>query len=263
MMSPSKETCRSPRLAKPIRTLIAILFWVVVWQLAATLFGKPLIFPAPRQVFPRFISLLGTGYFWRSALHSLRNILLGFLIGCLVGILAGIAIRLSRVADTLLTPLFSAIRATPVACFIIVAWVMIGSARLPVLIAALMVSPVMMEGTASGISQAPPPLLEAARAYRLSFFRTVQVVYLPSVIPHFSSSVITSSGLAWKSGIAAEVIALTADTLGYAVYMAKSWNMDTVDLFAWTFAIILINLLLEGVLRAVLRRFTKREVPTC
>ena len=87
-------------------------------------------------------------------------------------------------------------------------------------------------------------LLELARAYRFSRWKAVRLVYLPSLRPHLRSAAATAMGLAWKSGVAAEVIGIPEGSIGEQLYYSKLY-LDTAGLFAWTFVIIVISALFE------------------
>ena len=58
------------------------------------------------------------------------------------------------------------------------------------------------------------------------------------------TSVKASLGLAWKAGIAAEVIAAPKYSIGAMLYQSKVY-FETTDLFAWTLVIIIMSLLIE------------------
>ena len=58
-------------------------------------------------------------------------------------------------------------------------------------------------------------------------------------------------GMSWKSGIAAEVIGISKHSIGNQLYQAKLYLM-TPELFAWTFAVIGISILMEqGMVRLI------------
>ena len=67
---------------------------------------------------------------------------------------------------------------------------------------------------------------------------------LPCLLPYFLSSLSIALGLAWKSGIAAEVIGLPSGSIGERVYEAKIY-LSTPDLFAWTVTVIVMAFLFE------------------
>ena len=60
-------------------------------------------------------------------------------------------------------------------------------------------------------------------------------------------------GLAWKSGVAAEVLTRPAYAIGRMVYESRLY-LETVDLFAWTAAVVLLSLAVEKCVRALVKR---------
>ena len=83
-------------------------------------------------------------------------------------------------------------------------------------------------------------------------------------MPAMAASCRTSVGLAWKAGVAAEILTVPLMSIGRVLSEAKTY-LETVEMFAWTLTVILLSLLLElavmGALRAAkARRRKKREV---
>ena len=233
---------------KAYRVLLPLLFWTGVWQLAAAAVGKELLLPAPLAVGRRLLELCGTGAFWLTAGASLGRILLGLLAGVVLGtLLAGLTSALPW-ADCLLSPAVKVIRATPVASFIILVLLWVETGRVPGVISALMVLPVVWGNVSRGWAETDPQLLELARAYRFG-----RRVYVPSVLPYFASGCRTALGLAWKAGVAAEVLCLPKNAIGAQVYYAKIY-LETPSLFAWTLAVIALSFLLEWAVGLLLRR---------
>ena len=62
----------------------------------------------------------------------------------------------------------------------------------------------------------------------------------------------TAVGLGWKAGIAAEVLCTPKNSIGINLRNAQIY-IETVDLFAWTAAVIILSLVLEKALVWVLR----------
>ncbi len=245
---------------KALLLLASILFLGLLWYLGADFYGIPFILPSPVSVITEFGKLLTTALFWKSLLFSALRILCGAVIGCLLGFLLGLLAGFSQIASTLFSPVVSVVRATPVACFIILAWVFIGPENLPIFISALMVVPILYTATALGIRETSVELLEAAYAYRLTSLQTAKVCYLPSLRPHLHNALFNSIGLAWKAGLAAEIIVHTEVSLGYEIWNAKAWEQNSAVLFAWTLAVICVSLCLETAFRLLSRRKEKRHV---
>lgn len=236
------------------KVLLPLLFWVGVWQLAAFLVdrgvsgrGNELLLPYPLSVLRSLIRLCQTGDFWESALCSLARILMGLGVGTAAGTLLAVLTCASRWCESLLAPAIRVIRATPITSFILLILLWTGRDHVPVIIAALMVVPVVWENLSQGIRATDGQLLEMARAYRFSRLKTASLIYWPSIRPYFGAAVTTAMGLAWKSGVAAEVISLPGLAIGTEIYQAKLY-LEIPDLFAWTLVVIAMSLLLETIL---------------
>ena len=234
--------------AKPlIKCILVPLFWLAVWQVLATVVASPLLLPAPGAVLLRLGELALSAAFWRATAASLLRILCGAAAAVVLGtVLAALCCRFALL-DTLLSPLLGTVRATPVASFIILLLIWIGRDILPAVIVILMVLPVVWGNVCAGIRGTDTMLLRTAKVFRFSPWKTLRRVYVPSVMPHFLSACRTSLGLAWKSGIAAEVLTVPAVSIGKLLYESKLY-LETTDLFAWTAVVVVCSLIIEKVL---------------
>lgn len=236
---------------KLIRFLIPPAFWLGVWQLTAMAVNMELKLPTPISVLQALSEMIFEPLFWQSAAASLGRIFLGMAVGTLFGVLLAILTSLSSWANAILAPAIKVVRATPVISFILLVWLWVSRSYVPSVIAALMVLPVVWLNVSRGIIETDKQLLELARSYRFGTFKTLRLVYLPSVKPYFASGVNTAMGLAWKSGVAAEAICLPAAAIGTQVYYAKLY-LESPDLFAWTAIVILLSFLLEKLIAHLL-----------
>jgi len=214
--------------------------------------GKELLLPGPAAVARRLLALAVTAEFWLTAFTSLGRIFGGFLAGALAGSCLAVFTSAFPWADRILSPGVKVVRATPVASFIVLVLLWAPTGRVPGVISGLMVLPVLWANVCKGISQTDQKLLEAARAYRCGAWRTVKLVYIPSVAPYFASGCSTGLGLAWKAGVAAEVLCQPRPAIGSQVYAAKL-TLDTPALFAWTAVVIILSFLLDHALTLIFR----------
>ena len=229
--------------------LWAVLFWLLVWQvgsmaLQAVYSHGHLLLPTPVSALIRLGELALTADFWQAIGRSTLRIIGGFLCSCLTAVLLAVpASRWNRIRE-LLGPLVAAVKAVPVASFIILALVWLNSRSLAFFIAFLMVFPPVYLNVLEGICQTDRKLIEMAKVFRVPLWRRIRGIYLPQVLPYFRTAVSLALGLCWKAGIAAEVIGLPAGTLGEHLYNAKVYYM-TPDLFAWTAVIVLVSVVFE------------------
>lgn len=235
------------------RVLLPVLFWLGVWQLAAAAVGQELLLPGPAAVGRRLLELAAGAVFWQTALASLLRIFGGLLLGVALGaLLAGLTAWVPLL-DWVLTPAVKVVRATPVASFILLVYLWVERGRVPGLISALMVLPVVWGNVTRGIAETDPQLLELARAYGFGRGRTLRRIYIPSVLPYFASGCRTALGLAWKAGVVAEVLCQPQNAIGTQIYNTK-YYLETPSLFAWTLVVIALSFLLEWAVGGLLRR---------
>ena len=248
---------RNTSRGRPLRLILAALFWVALWQVAAMAVGQGILLASPVDTLLRLGALVRTGDFWRSVLFTLGHILAGYALASGLGVaLATLAARCTLLAD-LMTPLLSAMRSVPVASFVIAALIWVPSRRLSLLIVAVIVLPVVYAGTLDGLRQIDPRLKEMARVFHMPRMNRLRCVTLPALMPSLTSALSVSMGLAWKSGVAAEVIGIPGGSIGEKLYKAKVY-LATPDLFAWTLTIVLISAGCTRALRTGLQQVQRK-----
>ncbi len=244
----------------PLKNGISTVFWLAAWQLAAKTVPENLavFLPGPFAVFRAFCKLLPQPVFMQAVGATLLRIFFGLATGCLTGFALGVLTSQFSAVDTVFSPLLRIIRAVPVVSFIILAFLFISSDRLPAFIAFLMVTPLLWQTAHDGLRSADLRLLEMAKVYRLSRFRTLVEIRLPLVASQILSAVVSAVGLAWKSGVAAEVICTPAVSLGKAIYRAKG-SLAFDEVYAVTLVVVLLSLFLEKTVKWIWTKLTVGE----
>ncbi len=248
-------TCRN----RIIRVL-AVAFWIAVWQGVSLAVGSEILVASPARTFGALLSLLREGAFYRAVLGSLMRICAGFALALALGIALGALSFVVGWVRALLHPVVSVVKATPVASFVILALIWISSKNLSIFISFLMVFPIMYENMLAGLESADAKLLEMGQVFHLSRMARIRAIYLPAAYPFLLSAARLSLGMCWKSGIAAEVIGQPRQTLGAELNQAKLF-FNTPDLFAWTVTIIVVSVVFERLvlcgIRALMRRWER------
>ena len=233
-----------------------LLLYLLLWTIAARAVDVPLLLPAPAAVMTRLLSLLPQRTFWLTLGGTLLRTLEAYVLGVALAVLLAARCCRFRAADLLLSPLLSAVRATPVTSFIVLALVWLSSARVPVLTGLLMTLPVVYSAVVQAVRAVDPRLLEMARVYGFGAAGTLRHVIVPSALPAFIESCLAAIGLCWKAVVAAEVIGVPKLAVGSRLYEAKIY-LETDSLLAWTLTIVLLSVLLEALLRRAARRFAE------
>ncbi len=245
-MKPSTTSANSRKIS-----LWAVIFWLLVWQVGAMLMNQPLLLASPLETLRRLGSLSLEAVFWRSIFFSLGRIMLGFGLSILTGVvLAALAYRFSLVRQ-LLSPLNAAIKAIPVASFVILALLWVSSKNLSILISVMIGFPVIYLNTLTGLDSMDRKLIQMAKVFRVPVGRQLSVVYFTQILPFLRSGLTVAVGLCWKSGVAAEVIGIPSGSVGQQLYNAKVY-LETADLFAWTVMIVVLSVACEKLLTLLL-----------
>ena len=241
-----------------LRRLFPILFWIAVWGFAAWRVGNTLLFPDPLSVLRALWQLLQTEGFYRATWLSLWNVISGILLAMLLGMgLAVLTYRIPFLHDLTL-PMMTVVKATPVASFIVLLLIWIGSSKVPTVITFLIILPVVWTNLDEGLKRQDKQLAEVAWVYRFSRLQKLRLLTVPTVMPYFLSACRTSMGLAWKAGIAAEIIAMPPDTVGTMIGQARQY-LNTEEMFAWTLTVIILSLVLEFCTVALLNRLERKK----
>ncbi|MBR6186748.1 MAG: ABC transporter permease subunit [Clostridia bacterium] len=243
---------------KLLRHALIGAFWIGVWWLAALAVGLPKLFPGPAETAQALLRLSQTAVFWRSVGMTLLRVALGYLCAVAAGILLAAGCYRIRGLDTLLSPLRTVIKATPVSSFILLVWLWLRRGTVPLFISFLMVLPIIWTSVQEALKAVDGDLKEMTAMYRFSWLQRLRYLYAPSVRPSLMAACMTGLGFAWKSGIAAEVIALTPDSVGKHLSDAKNY-LEYPDLFAWTVTVIVLSMALEGLLKALAHRREGRK----
>ena len=239
------------------RRMMAVGFWLAVWQAAAMAIGQEVFLVSPVQALRCLLRLLPQADFWHRVGFSAGRILLGFGLGVVCSASLAVAAEICPAAEILIAPVLQLVKATPVASFIILALVWVSGRSLSILISFLMVLPVLYSAVRTGIESADVQLLEMAQVFHLTLARRVKAIWLPAILPAFRQGCSVALGICWKSGVAAEVIGLPDGSIGDALYRAKI-TLSTGELFAWTFVIILLSAGFEKLFLALLDKAVAR-----
>ena len=227
--------------------LWAAAVWLLAWELLSIYIGQEILLVSPVSVLIRLLEFITGGgqpaaaaQFW-SAAFSFVRIIGGFLAASAAGVLLACLAGVFRPVRDLLAPAMTAIKAVPVASFIILVLIWVPSRNLSVVISFLMVLPIVYTNVLNGIRSMDGQLLEMARVFRVPLSRRIRYIYLSQLLPFLRTAFSLSLGLCWKAGIAAEVIGIPDGSIGERLYEAKVY-LQTADLFAWTLVIVALSI---------------------
>lgn len=222
----------------------AVMLALAFWQVLSVCLRQSILLPSPWQVCARLGTLWREAGFLRTILYSAGRIGLGLLSALAAGILLGGAASRHRHLELLLQPWITGAKSVPVAAFIVILLIWISGRRLSAVIAALVVLPIVYQNVLTGCRAVDPQMREMAEIFRLTRQERLRMVTWPALHPYLYAACRTAAGMAWKAGIAAEILGTPQGSIGRQMYLAKT-ILDTETLMAWTVIAVLLGVLSE------------------
>ncbi len=236
-----------------LRKIFIAAIWLGVWYAAFGIVQQEILIVSPDQVLVRMAALAIQGDFWSASLLSLARIVMGFLLAVGIGVVLAVLCYVSSFLFDLMSPIIRVVRATPVASFIILALIWLKTDHVPVFASFLMVFPIIWENVFKGIENTSQNLLDMAKVFGFKKRSVLGRIYVPSVMPYLIAACNNGIGLAWKAGIAAEILGVPVHSIGSELYHAKIY-LETIDVFVWTAVVIILSIALEKIFLSLLKK---------
>ena len=236
---------------------IGIAFWLIIWEISAILINERFLFPTIGDVISSLVSNAfsenRSTLFWSSIFFSLLRVLIGLVCGVLFALSLAIATHFIPFLECFIKPIVTLLRSTPVASFIMILCFLILDFYVPSVISCIIVFPIVWDSAHMSLSNPNKELSEVALVFGFSKKKKFTLVTLPQMIKSVIPAIITSAGLAWKSGIAAEIITYTEASIGKLISDSKN-QVEGAELFAWTLVVVLLSLVVEVSIKTALKK---------
>ena len=224
--------------------VLAVLFALLLWQIAAMTVKSKILLCSPIDVAKRLCTIWQVNDFSASVWWSFYHIVGGFLLALMIGILLAAVASRVRPVEVILRPFLTTIKTVPVASFVVICLIWLSTEMLSVFIAFLIVLPVVYSNILEGLKSEDVRMLQLGKVFSMPPLRRLKFIHLPQLKPFILSACRTALGMAWKAGIAAEIIGTPDGSIGKQLYYSKIC-LDTDDLLAWTVIIVLLSVLFE------------------
>lgn len=219
-------------------TLAAVALWIGVWQAASVLVGSRILLAGPVETAVRLAQLVVTGEFWATVASSFGRIALGFAAGFAAALALGLVAGRWPTVGRVVAPAMSTLKSVPLVCVIVLLLMWVGSRRVSAIAVFLVVFPAVYFSVVEGLRARDGRLGELLGVFGVSGLRRFLADTWQQLLPYLVATSRNVCGMAWKSGVAAEVIGSPRGTIGERVYQSKLL-LETGDLFAWTIVVVL------------------------
>jgi NitT/TauT family transport system permease protein len=214
--------------------------------------GSELLLAGPLAVLVRLAQLVPTAAFWITAGFSLARIAVGFAVALALGLVLGLLAQRRHALAELLAPAVGFLKSVPIVCVIVLLLMWVGSARVSAIAVFLAVFPAIYFSVLEGCTAASPGLGELLRVMGVPGWRRFLADTWQQLLPYLVATCRNACGMAWKAGVAAELIGSPRGSMGERIYQAKLL-LETGDLFAWTIVVVALSWACEKAFLALLR----------
>ena len=221
--------------------------YLILWEALVRILNLPVFFPSPLRVLEVFLQLPSESGFLQRIFSSTANVWLGFSISLTLALLLFESVARFPNFKLLLQPLLSVLKSVPMISFIILLSAAFSSRSISPAVVFIVTFPLFLESLVSARLNEDPQLRELANLFQLESGNYRRYILLPQILPVLRTSSKTAMGMAWKAGVAAEVLVLIGSCIGEKLYESKIY-LEISQLLAWTILIILLSLLSEKIL---------------
>lgn len=243
------------------RKILILAGWLCIWQIVSLICDNSILIVGPVETAATLIQNGVELQFWQTVLTSFARILGGLAAGVVVGVLLAVVSYRYSIIEEILQPFMTLIKAVPVASFAVLLLIWWGASHLSIGICLMVVLPQIYVNTLAGLKNTDVRLLEMAKVYKMPLWNRFFYIYRPALRPFLESGLKVAIGMAWKSGVAAEVIGTPDFSIGERLYMSKIY-LDTAGVLAWTAVTILLSVMTEKLFEKMLAGVWRLE-PAC
>ena len=196
---------------------------------------------------------------WAHAGKSLYRILVGMVLAVVFGGLIGMLMGMTRWGRLIFQPLVSAMLPIPTLAWTPVLLLIFGiDDRTTISVVFLAASFQIIYNVTAGLDAMSEKPFWVLRSMGASRLRCVWTVALPGIFPYLITGIKLGIGFAWRSLIAAEMLAASSYGLGFMIFDAVEYlSMDTI--FGGVLLIALMGYLLENVVMGRIEAVTIRR----
>lgn len=258
---PERNLRRSAlRLLSPLLAIAAV---ILVWQIVVALQWQPeWVIPSPRAVWDSLGAQAEQDILWQATFGSIKRAIQGFAIALAVAIPIGLALGLNKYLRAIFGPLLTGLQQLPSVAWVPAAIIWFGLSDATIYTVILLGAvPSIANGLIAGMDQIPPLYLRAGQVLGATGWNRIRFIVLPAAWPGFLAGLEQGWAFAWRSLMAAELIAVSpALGLGLGQMLDMGRQLGDMALVLGSVVMIMaVGVLIDRLVFAPLRQRTLRN----
>ncbi|KJF72573.1 ABC transporter permease [Agrobacterium arsenijevicii] len=245
-----------------VRKTAILLALAAIWEIYGRWLGNPLLFPSFSETVSAFLANVADGTIPARAWTSLQTLVIGYGIGILLAALLTTLAIGSRIGADLLETLTSMFNPLPAIALLPLAliWFGLGSGSIVFVLVHSVLWAIALN-THAGFRSVSNTLRMVGMNYGLRGLTLVRLVLIPAAFPSILTGLKVGWAFAWRTLIAAELVfGVSSGSGGLGWFIFENRNqLETANVFAGLFTVILIGLFVENLIFATIERKTIRR----
>lgn len=239
---------------KIIYAVISVTALLLIWELIVLLKDQPLIYPGIIQIVKNLISKLNLDTL-KLVGYTLLRTTISILIVVVVTLIITFLYLIDRNTISFFTPVINIMRSTPlvvISLFIFLLFDRIGA----YIITILVILPVAVEGVKTAVDGIDKNLLDDLKLISPSMFKSIIYVYIPLIKDYLIMVFVQVFGLGFKVMVMGELFCYTKNSIGKELSLLKNAE-QLVDLISWGIIIVLLVVIIEFIVKLIVKRQEK------
>jgi len=215
---------------KPQWSILPVVVFFGVWEVVARfrLIPGHFFFPPFTTVIQEFYNLTANGVLVDNFFSSLIRVLIGFSTGSIAGIVMGTLMGYKENIDKTLHPIISLLYPIPALGWLPILMLWFGiSEMLPIIIIFICSFFPVLYNTVTGIKTVDRNLIKAAKTLGASERNILTTIALPLALPSIFTGLRLEAGMAWRTIIAAEMVAIPT---GIGALLMRAESLIRIDI---------------------------------
>lgn len=240
---------------KKIKKILILLFWIVIWAAIAAIIANNIVLAGPIDVITSLCQMAFSISFWVTIGLSLLRITIGFLIASFIGCGIAFLSYKFKLFHDFINPLIQLMKSAPIVCFIVLLLLWVGTNFVDIITIIITVTPVYFFAIYEACQNRDINIINMLKVYKVNGPTSWRIFEWPNALPYFNQATKTGIGLAWKSGVTAQMIGAVRYTIGEGVFNSKLY-LDSAQLLVWMFIVILLGWVCEKIIILLINKFS-------
>jgi NitT/TauT family transport system permease protein len=246
-----------PRLWPKVAALVIV---IGLWQLVVLSGWKEqFVLPGPAAVGKELLNIITTGKFWEAVARTARRAGWGYGISLVIGVTIGGLVAMFKPMRSAVGALITGLQTMPSIVWFPPAVLLFKLSESAIAFVVIMgAAPAIANGLISGVDHVSPILVRAGRVLGARGFGLFRYVVLPAALPSFLGGLKQAWAFAWRSLMAAELLATSlGHSIGADLQNARDLS-DAKGMYAMMIVLLIIGLAVDSAFGAADNRLRRR-----